>query len=98
MVEIKFPGLAIPAFRLTRGQLLNVNVLGVGLVIPPVDITFWPQTTILEPFTLFKTEDITAALLAPINAIPQAVWNLATTILEQQIKEFYEKHPEARRK
>jgi len=98
MPEVKFPGITIPAFKLTKGQLLNVGVLGVGLVIPPFDMTFWEATTILQPFTLFNTDDIAKPVATLINAIPQAVWTFATTWLEQQIKDYYDKHPEARTK
>jgi len=96
VVDIRFPGLKLPAFKLTRGQLLNVHLLGVGLVIPPFDITFWAETTLLQPFTLFKTEDITTGLLTPINAIPEAVWTLAKSTLDSLAKDYYERHPEAK--
>lgn len=94
MVKVQFPGLTLPGFKLTRGQLLNVSLIGVGLVIPPVDITFWPETRILEPFTLFDTDDITGALLAPINAVPKAIWDLAKSKLDDMARDYYERHPE----
>ena len=71
MVEIKFPDIVIPAFKISKGRLLNVSLLGVGLVIPPLDITFWPYTKILSGFTLFNTDDITKPILDKIAAIPK---------------------------
>jgi len=94
LVEVKFPALKIPAFRLTRGQLLNIWLLGASLVIPPWDITFWEETTLTKELTLFKTEDITNVLLTPINAVPKAVWDLLKTTLDDMAKDFYERHSE----
>lgn len=92
--DIVFPALAVPAFTLARGQLLNVTLLGVGLVIPPRDITFWERTLLTPEFVLFNINSLVNAIVTPLNAIPQAVWNFATSWLEQQINEYYKLHPE----
>ena len=98
MVVVKFPDIVIPAFKISKGRLLNVSLLGVGLVIPPGDITFWPEKTILSAFTLFDTSDIVKDVGDLLGAIPEAVWTFATSWVEQQIKEYYEKYPEAKLK
>ena len=94
MVEIKFPDIEIPAFKISKGQLLNVNLLGVGLVIPPGDITFWPETRILRGFTLFDTSDIVKGVGDLLGAVPEAVWNLARAKLDELAADYYERHSE----
>ena len=94
MVEVKFPGFALPAFKISKGQLLNVNLLGVGLVIPPGDITFWKKVTFWEPFTLFNTDDVVKGVGDLLGAIPEAVWNLARAKLDELAADFHERHSE----
>lgn len=94
MVEIKFPGFKLPAFKLSKGQLLNVSLLGVGLVIPPIDVTFWPEVTFWEPFTLFDTDVIVKGVGDLLAAVPEAVWNLAKAKLDELAAEYYKKHSE----
>jgi len=89
MVAIWFPGLTIPRIRITAGQFLNITLLGVGIKVPPISMTILPRTVIWEGFKMFDTNDITNALLTPINAIPQAVWNLFKGKLDEMADEFY---------
>ena len=89
MVKIYFPALVFPAFKFKRGQLLNVNLLGVGLVIPPFNITFWNAVTLSPKRLLFDTNWIVNALLAPIIAIPMAVWSLLESVLDEWVEEYY---------
>lgn len=94
MVEIWFPGITIPGFKLTRGQLLDVSLFGVGLVIPPFDIEFWKETTILGAFRLFETDDIAKAVIIPVAGIAEAVWSLFESKLDEMAHDYYERHKE----
>ena len=94
MVVVKFPDIVIPAFKISKGQLLDVRLLGVGLVIPPGDITFWPKTRILEGFELFDTDDVVKGVGDLLGAVPEAVWNLAKAKLDELAADYYERHSE----
>lgn len=98
MMQIWFPGLKFNGLKLTRGQLLDVTLLGVGLVIPPWDITLLPEHTFWETFMIFDSEPIEAAVTLSTQTIPKLLVDFVTGNLQSQIEEYYKKHPERRPK
>jgi len=94
MVKVTFPELSFGPIEVKRGSLLNVTLLGVGLVIPPGNITLIPKITLTTAFDIFNSEWVTAPVIAVVAFIPQAVWNLCKTTLDGWAREYYEKHPE----
>ncbi len=98
MTQLAFPGLKFNGLSLTRGQLLDVSLLGVGLVIPPWDITLVPELTFWEPFIIFDSDWIMNALSDAFMAIPKAVWDYFTNVVEFQIEEYFKVHPERKPK
>jgi hypothetical protein len=95
MVQIWFPGLAIPKLVIRRGFFLDVSIFGVGLVIPPVDITLFAGVKIWDGFMLFDTDLIVKGIGDLMVAIPKAVWDLATSTLDDMAAVFYGHHSEA---
>jgi hypothetical protein len=94
MVQLWFPGLKFNGFTLTRGTLLDVSLFGVGLVIPPWDITLLPELTFWETFIIFDTDWITAPIGDAIATIPKLLIDFITGRLEEETKAYYEAHPE----
>lgn len=94
MVLVKFPGLTLPG-TIKAGVLLDVNLLGVQLRIPPMDIALWKEPVkIWDPFTLFDTMDIVKPITVAIGGVAEAVWNLAKAKLDEMAAEYYERHSE----
>jgi len=98
MVQVIFPAIWFPAFKLTRGQLLDVNLLGVGIAIPPWNITFWEAVQLTSERVLFDTDAIAGVIIGAINALPQAIWGWAQNWIQSQIDEYYKVHPERKPK
>ena len=98
MTQLAFPGLKFNGMSLTRGQLLNVSLLGVGLVIPPWDITLIPALTFWEPFIIFDSDWVVNALAGAFTAIPKAVWDYFNKTMQAQVDEYYKAHPERKPK
>lgn len=97
MTKVKFPAISFPAFKFTKGQLLNVNLLGVGFVIPPWDITFWEALQLTREHTLFNTDDIASAIVFPLEQIAEAVWALFKSTLDKMAADYYERHSEEKK-
>jgi len=53
--QIKIPRLAIPEFTVKRGQLLDVEFMGLRWVVPPMDITFWPEIQLIPETVVFDS-------------------------------------------
>lgn len=94
MTKIQIPGISIGPITLNRGQLLDIWLLTVHVIIPPISIQLIPRITLWEPFILFDTDDIANAIIGALGAIPNAVWSFVTTWLEQQANEYEKTHPE----
>lgn len=92
MVQIWFPGLKFNGAALTRGQLLDVTLLGVGLVIPPWDITFLPAVEFWKPFLIFDSNWVVKPITDALAAIPKAIFDAAKGILDGWAAAFYESH------
>lgn len=98
MAQLWFPGLKFNGFKLTRGRLLDISLLGVGLVIPPVDLTLLPAVTFWEPFCAFDSDWVVAPLTTAVQGIPKLLVDFVTGRLGEEIEEYYKKHPERRPK
>jgi len=53
--KVTIPRLAIPGLTIKRGQLLNVTLFGYGVVVPPVDFTFWPEIELIPETVVFDS-------------------------------------------
>ena len=94
MVKVSFPSIWIPGFKIPKGWLLNITLLGVGLVIPPVDIVFWSAKKILSGFTLFDTGWIVDPIGSVMKGVPKAVWDLCKFTLDSWAADFYKRRRE----
>ncbi|MEM3979977.1 MAG: hypothetical protein QXF79_01810 [Ignisphaera sp.] len=83
MVAITLPAAAIPQITIPRGILLNVDLLGVRVTIPPEDIPLTPSITLWQPITLFDTDWIVKPLLAAINNVLPGFWEQLQAWFEQ---------------
>jgi len=92
MVQLWFPGLKFNGAALKAGQLCDVSLLGVGIKIPPWDITFLPAVEFWKPFLIFDSDWIIKPVTALVTGIPAAVWNAAKGTLDSWAATFYEKH------
>ena len=93
-MKVTFPALSLPEFKVKAGQFLNITLMGQGIVVPPSDITFWPSIKLTDEFTLFDTEDITKPILDYLAGIPKAVLNLFLESINEQLRDYYERHRE----
>jgi len=88
--KITIPRLAIPALKIRRGQLLDISIMGIGIVVPPVDISFWPEIQLLPAMTVFDSEwihDILDEKVGWFGNIAAGVVDAATpTIIEATFK------------
>lgn len=98
MVQLWFPGLKFNGLKLTRGQLLNVSLMGIGLVIPPFDLELIPPIELWETFVIFDSDWVTVPLTTAIEGIPKLLIDFLTGRLDEEIKKFYEEHPERKPK
>jgi len=80
--KVTFPAFTLPGFKLSKGQLLNVSLLGVGLVIPPVDITFWPEIKAWNSFVIFDLDWILNPIASWLTWIPGAVADTLKGLLD----------------
>jgi len=94
MAQLWFPGLKFNGLSLTRGQLLDVSLLGVGLVIPPWDIELLPPHTFWEPFVAFDSDWVVVPLNEAIANIPTLLVDFVTGRVQEEISKYYEEHPE----
>lgn len=102
MVIVRLPAFTLPAFKISKGWLLDVELLGVKLQIPPFDILFWPAIKFWDGFRIFDSDWITGAVMDPLDAakdvllekIPGLVWGHLENVLEDMVDEYYEAHPE----
>jgi len=69
MVAITLPAAAIPQVTIPKGLLLNVDLLGVRVTIPPTDIPLIPSVQLWAPITLFDTDWIVKPILAAVNNV-----------------------------
>jgi len=92
MVQLWFPGLKFGGAKIVAGALLNVSLLGVSLKIPPWDLTLLPAIEFWKSFLIFDSDWVVKPVADLVNAIPQAVWNLAQGTLDSWAAAFYEKH------
>jgi len=88
-MKVFFPEIKFPAFKLKAGQLLNVSLMGVGLIIPPWDLTFWDTTTLLPKFPLFDTDELFRPIMEAIEGVAQKVIELLWTPILNQLDEYY---------
>jgi len=56
MVRVEFPGWYSPGFKIRKGALLWVTLLGIDVIIPPWDITFWTGFWAWRSFTIFDSD------------------------------------------
>jgi len=92
MVQLWFPGLRLNEVKITRGQFLNISLLGVGIVVPPWDITLLPAVSFWEPFLLIDTDWWGKIIGDAVATIPKLVWDYAKGVLDSWAKAFYEAH------
>jgi len=86
MTKITIPRLAIPAFALKTGQLLDISIFGVGIKVPPFDIQFWPEIQLLPETVVFDTEWVTTA----IEEKAEWIGNIARGVVESIIPTIIE--------
>jgi len=86
MTKITIPRLAIPAFKLKAGQLLDISIFGVGIKVPPVDIQFWPEIQLLPETVVFDTEWVTTT----IEGMADWIGNIARGVVESMIPAIIE--------
>jgi len=102
--KITIPRLAIPALRIRRGFLLDIEILGQHIRVPPSDITLWPEIQLLPETTVFDPAWITDAVEgmsdwfgniargvvdAAMPNIIQAVFNAVEPYLDGLAEDFY---------
>ena len=63
-ITVKIPKITFPGFKIPRGLLLNTSLLGVDLVIPPFDITFWEPVTLIPETIIWDSGWVGDAVLA----------------------------------
>jgi len=86
MTKITIPRLAIPAFKLKAGQLLDISIFGVGIKVPPVDIQFWPEIQLLPETVVFDP----AWIWDVLGDAAEWIGNIARGVVESMIPTIIE--------
>jgi len=95
--KITIPRLAIPALKIRRGQLLNVSVMGVGVVVPPGDVQLWPEIQLLAETTVFDPDWITEIVKAMMPTIAEGVFKAVEPYLDKLAEDFYARRSKEKR-
>ena len=86
MTEISIGPLKIPALKILAGFLLTLKLpwpLDIQIKVPPVDITFWNEITLLPKITVFNTDWIFKALTENMAWFSDAVGSVLSGLSEQ---------------
>jgi len=89
VVKVEIGPWTIPGFKLTRGQLLDKTLFGVGLVIPPSDMVFWPDVKLIDKIEIFNSDWIVEAVVTAATSIAEAAKDHVFT--EDEVKEIWDK-------
>jgi len=107
MNKLTIGPLKIPAFKLAKGQLLHWHIpwpIDRDLDVPPGDITFWEEKTLLSAVTVFDPEwiheivegkadwikNIAAGVVdAALPTIIEATFNAVEPYLDGLAEDFY---------
>jgi len=102
--QLKIPRLAIPQLKISKGQLLDISIFGIGIKVPPFDITFWPEIELLPETVVFNSEWVTDTIYgmadwfgsiaagvvdSMIPTIIQATFNAVEPYLNSLAEDFY---------
>jgi hypothetical protein len=55
-MQVKIPRASFGPVKIAKGSWLDISVAGVGIVIPPTDVTLIPEVTLWGEFLLFDTD------------------------------------------
>lgn len=108
--KISIGPLKIPGLTIKKGSLLTIKFpwpLDIKIYVPPWDITFWPELTLLPRITVFDPQWILDFLMEKaewfsnavrgvletmIPWIAESVFNLVEPYLDKLAGDFYERH------
>jgi len=88
-LKVTIPRLAIPALKIGRGRLLDISIMGVGVVVPPSDIQLWPEVQLLPEITVFDPGWITDIVTGMMPAIAEGIFKLVEPHLDKMAEDFY---------
>jgi len=94
MVQIMFPRIYIPWVGLYEGEFLNIELLGIGIKVPPMGITLIPYTELTPPFLILDTDWIVNPIKEAIDSVAKKVWDMCGSILDSWSEDFYERRGE----
>jgi len=87
--KITIPRLAIPALKITRGQFLDIDIVGIHLRVPPGDIQLWPEIQLLPEITVFDPDWITDIIKGMMPTIAEGVFKAVEPYLDKLAEDFY---------
>jgi len=88
-MKIFFPAISFPEIKVKAGSFLNATLLGVGLVVPPWDLTILPSFTLIPKVELFDTDVLFRPIMEAIEGVAQKVIDLLWSPIQRQLEEYY---------
>jgi len=91
-VKISIGPLKIPALKFKKGLLLSLHLpwpLDITINVPPVDIQFWPELTLLPATTIFDPAWTEGIIKGMMTGIIEAVFNAVEPYLDGLARDFY---------
>jgi len=65
--------------------------MGVGIVVPPIDIQFWPEIQLLPKTTVYDPDWITDIVKEMMPTIAEGVFKAVEPYLNKLAEDFYER-------
>jgi len=88
VVEVKIPEVKIPELKLEAGALLDFNILGADVKLPPSDIVLIPEVKLFPEFTLFDTDWLVEPIVSGLLDAAAAVWEIISDVFEPAFEWF----------
>lgn len=89
-----FPAGIFPAIVIPAGLFHTRPILGFAIIVPPEDIIIIPEHKFWDAFIIFDADWIVNMLRGAFMFIPNAVWALFKSTLDNMANDYYERHKE----
>jgi len=81
--------LAIPALKIRRGLLLDIDLVGQHIRVPPSDLDITPEIQLLPAITVFDPDWIADIVKGMMSTIAEGVFKAVEPYLDGLAEDFY---------